>query len=143
MTFSISAYLAGFLFPMQNMEGEPLTLTGKVKSLFSGRWTIHGDMYNGVEVDLGHSAVFDTGKMEIIVTSRHVEPWDKGIFIAAGINPEQKNYLLLKSRIHHRASFNTITRNHKLLDGTGCTSSDYSLFPFRHLNRPIYPPDWF
>lgn len=130
-------------FPMQNMEGEPLTLTGKVKSLFSGRWKIHGEMYNGVEVDLGYSAVFDTGRMEIIVTSRHVEPWDKGIFIAAGINPEQKQYLVLKARIHHRASFNTITRNHKLLDGTGCTSSDYSQFPFRHLSRPIYPMDEF
>ena len=130
-------------FPMLDMVSEPLTLTGKVKSLFSGRWKIHGEMYNGVEVNLGHSAVFDTGKMEIIVTSYHVEPWDKGIFIAAGINPEQKQYLLLKSRIHHRASFNTITHNHKTLDGTGCISSDYSLFPFKHLSRPIYPLDEF
>ena len=129
--------------PLLDLKGEPLTLTGRVKSLFCGRWKIHGEMYNGMEVDLGHSAVFDTGNMEIIVTSRHVEPWDKGIFIAAGINPEQKQYLVLKCRIHHRASFNTITHNHKLLDGSGCTSSDYSLFPFRHLSRPIYPLDQF
>lgn len=127
--------------PSLNLKGAPLTLTGRVKSLFDGKLIIHGDMYHGVEVDLGHSAVLDTGSMEIIIVSHHVEPWDKGVFIAAGINPEQKHLLVLKSRIHHRASFNTITRNHKLLDGEGCTSSDYRLFPFQHLRRPIYPLD--
>ena len=61
--------------------------------------------------------------------------------MACGINPEQKRYLLLKSRIHHRTSFRTITSDELLLDGDGVTTSDYSQFQFRHLPRPIFPLD--
>ena len=127
--------------PALNLKGQPLTLTGQVKTLTDGRWTIHGKMYQGVEIDLGPTAVFVAGNLEIIVVSRHVEPWDKGIFIACGINPEQKHYLVLKSRIHHRTSFRTITPDELLLDGTGVTTSDYSQLKFRHLPRPVFPLD--
>ncbi|WP_062270359.1 M81 family metallopeptidase [Endozoicomonas arenosclerae] len=123
------------------LKGEPLTLTGRVKTLTNGRWTLGGPMYGGISINMGPTAVFECGELEIIVTSHHIEPWDKGIFIACGINPELKRYLLLKSRIHHRESFASITRNELLIDGIGVTSSNYSQFPFQNLRTPLYPFD--
>ena len=124
--------------PSLQKKGEPLTLTGSVKTLTDGRWKIHGNMYQGAEINMGATAVLATENMEIIITSRHIEPWDKGIFIACGINPEQHRFILLKSRIHHRNSFNTIVQSELRLDGEGVTTSDYSSLPFRHLPKDIH-----
>ena len=43
--------------------------------------------------------------MQIVVVSRHHEPWDIGVFTSVGSDPRSKHYLLLKSRIHYRAGF--------------------------------------
>lgn len=90
---------------------------------------------------MGPTAVLDTGKMEIVVISRHTEPSDAGVFTSVGIDPSTKHYLLLKSRVHWRAGFGQLARQTVTCDGVGATSSDYGLFQFRHLRRPIYPLD--
>ena len=81
------------------------------------------------------------GTAEIIVVSRHVEPWDLGVFTALGIQPQHKRYLLIKSRIHWRAGFGDLARHTVPCDGVGVTSSDNELFDFRHVRRPIFPLD--
>ena len=54
--------------PAIGLKGRPLELTGQVKRIVSGRFTITGPMQTGVTVDLGRSAVLDCGAMEIIVS---------------------------------------------------------------------------
>jgi microcystin degradation protein MlrC len=127
--------------PAIGMKGEPLMVTGKVRTLTDGTWTVRGPMYTGVEVHLGPTAVLDTGKVQIVVTSRHHEPWDRGIFTSVGIEPEHKKYLVLKSRIHYRAGFAPIAKGTVLCDGEGVTTSDNSRLDFRHVRRPMFPLD--
>jgi microcystin degradation protein MlrC len=100
-------------------------------------------MYTGVRMHMGPSAVFDTGDIAFVVISRHLEPFDLGVFRSLGIEPTAKHYLLLKSRIHYRAGFLPIARHVVECAGEGVTSSDYSLFRFSKLRRPIYPIDSF
>ncbi len=121
--------------------GEPLTLTGTVKILSNGEWTVHGPMYTGVKVFMGPTAVLDTGNMEIVVVSNHHEPWDVGVFTSVGIQPEHKKYLVLKSRIHYRAGFAPIGKATLRLDGKGVTTSDNNLLRYENVRRPIYPLD--
>ncbi|WP_066017050.1 M81 family metallopeptidase [Endozoicomonas atrinae] len=127
--------------PAIQQSGQPLEVQGKVINLTDGCFRIDGPMYQGLEVCMGPTAVLDTGKMQIIVISRHIEPWDPGVFHSVGIAPEQKRYLLLKSRIHYRAGFADIARHTLLLDGDGVTTSDYQLLNFSQLKRPIFPLD--
>jgi microcystin degradation protein MlrC len=127
--------------PSIGRKGEPLRLTGRVKLLSAGDWMVRGPMYHGLEVHLGPTAVLDTGDIEIVVVSRHHEPWDLGIFTSVGIDPRHKRYLLLKSRIHYRAGFAPIARATFTLDGEGVTTSDMSLLEYKNLRRPIYPLD--
>ncbi|MNZ77757.1 hypothetical protein D3C78_963120 [compost metagenome] len=49
--------------------------------------------------------------------------------------------MLLKSRQHFRAGFEPFARHIVLISGPGVCSSDYGLFPFKNLSRPIYPLD--
>jgi microcystin degradation protein MlrC len=127
--------------PSIDMKGEPLEVTGTVKSLTNGEWIVRGPMYTGVKVSMGHSAVLDTGDVEIVITSQHHEPWDLGVFTSVGIQPEHKRYLLLKSRIHYRAGFGDLDKHTITCDGHGVTTSDNTLLDFQKVRRPIYPLD--
>jgi microcystin degradation protein MlrC len=130
--------------PSLGMTGRPLHLEGRVANLSNGRWIVEGPMYTGIEVDTGPTAVFETGGMKIVVTSRHHEPWDAGILTNNGIDPAACSYILLKSRIHYRAGFQPVQPDlgaHFTLDGEGVTTSDNSILTYRNLRRPIYPLD--
>jgi len=127
--------------PSIGRRGEPLTLTGKVRTLTDGEWVVRGPMYNGVTVRMGPTAVLDTGQMQIVVVSNHHEPWDRGVFTSVGIEPQHKRYLLLKSRIHYRAGFAELARHTLTLDGDGVTTSDNRLLDYRRVRRPVYPLD--
>jgi microcystin degradation protein MlrC len=70
-----------------------------------------------------------------------MEPLDLGVFESAGVDPRAFDYLILKSRMYCRPSFVPISSGLIECDSRGVCSSDYSLFSFRHLRRPIYPLD--
>jgi microcystin degradation protein MlrC len=127
--------------PSVGLKGEPLEVTGQVRTLSDGEWIVRGPMYTGVTVAMGPTAVLDTGKLQIVVVSRHHEPWDLGVFTSVGIDPRAKRYLLLKSRIHYRAGFAPIGRATITLDGEGVTTSDNSRLDYRQIRRPIFPLD--
>jgi microcystin degradation protein MlrC len=130
--------------PSLGLRGRPLRLTGRVARVSDGRWTVRGPMYTGVPVDTGPTVVLETGGMQIVVTSRHHEPWDAGILSNNGIDPAACNYILLKSRIHYRAGFQPVQPDlslHFTLDGEGVTTSDNRMLTYLQLRRPIYPLD--
>jgi microcystin degradation protein MlrC len=127
--------------PSIGSKGEPLEITGKVRTLSDGEWIVRGPMYTGVKVTMGPSAIFDTGKVQIVVTSRHHEPWDQGVFTSLGIDPKTKRFLLLKSRIHYRAGFAPLAAATITCDGDGVTTSDNDRLRFAKVRRPIYPLD--
>jgi microcystin degradation protein MlrC len=127
--------------PSIGRRGESLPVTGRVRTITDGRFVVHGPMYTGVTVQMGPTAVLDTGRMKIVVVSRHHEPWDLGVFTSVGIDPTHMKYLLLKSRIHYRAGFGTLGRHTLTCDGTGVTTSDNRLLHYEHVRRPIFPLD--
>jgi microcystin degradation protein MlrC len=127
--------------PALGLKGRPLTLTGKVSRITDGNYTITGPMFTGMRLSLGRTVVLETQGIQVVVSERPQEPYDIGLFTHAGIDPASKKYVLIKSRQHFRAGFGPLARHIVLLGGPGVCSSDYSIFPFKHLSRPIYPLD--
>ena len=127
--------------PSIGKTGEPVTVTGTVKLLSDGLYKNLGPASPGVLMDMGPTAVLDTGKVEIVVVSRQQEPNDKNCFLSLGIDPSRKKYLMLKSRIHYRAGFGDIAKEVIECAGTGVCTSDYSQLTFENVRRPIYPLD--
>lgn len=128
--------------PSLKLKGKPLKLTGRVRTITDGEWIVRGPMYNGYKVMMGPTAVLEVeGRVQIVVVSRHHEPWDTGVFRSVGIEPEHKRYLLLKSRIHYRAGFAPLAKATFTLDGEGVTTSDNRIIPYKNVRRPIYPLD--
>lgn len=127
--------------PALNLQGKPLSLTGRVVKITDGNYTITGPMFTGMTLSLGRTVVFETNGVLLFVSERPQEPYDIGLFTHAGYDPADKKYILIKSRQHFRAGFGPLARHVILVGGPGVCSSDYSLFPFKQLTRPIYPLD--
>jgi len=128
--------------PAIGETGQPLRLSGRVRTLSDGRWIVRGPMYTGVEVNTGRTGVLEVEGLKIVVVSKHHEPWDLGIFTSVGIEPQHCRYLLLKSRIHYRAGFAPLAKATFTCDGVGVTTSDNSRLHFKKIRRPIFPLDW-
>lgn len=119
----------------------PLTLTGVVSAVTDGEYVISGPTYTGQRAYMGRAAVLDTGSARVLVTERTHEPWDLGVFESVGIDPRGARFLILKSRMYCRPVFVPIAQGLVECDSRGVTSSDFGLFEFRKLKRPVYPLD--
>jgi microcystin degradation protein MlrC len=127
--------------PAMGLKGKPLQVTGKVKCVTDGTFTVTGPMSTGSKVRMGRTAVLDAGPMQIVVSEGRSEPYDLGVFTHCGIDPTRKRYILIKSRQHFRAGFEPIARHIVMCDGDGCTASDLKLFAYNRIRRPLYPFD--
>ena len=127
--------------PSLGVPNTPLKVTARVKLIFDGAYRNRGPMYRGVRNDTGLTVVLDTGRVEIVLVSRHQEPFDINCLISAGIDPLQKRYVVLKSRVHWRAGFAAMATEIITCTGVGVTTSDYSQLSFKNVRRPIYPLD--
>ena len=127
--------------PAIGHKAKPLRLSGTVRRITDGRFTVTGPMGTGTRQNLGRCAVLDTGGIEIVVSSERHEPFDTGCFTHAGIDPARKRFILIKSRQHFRAGFGPIIKHVVMVSGPGITTSDYGQFPWNRVRRPIYPLD--
>lgn len=127
--------------PALELKGQPLRITGKIVNITDGNFQITGPMFTGMWLSLGRTVVMESAGVTLFISEKPQEPYDVGVFTHAGIDPFSKKYVLIKSRQHFRAGFEKDARHIVLIAGPGVCSSDYEIFPFRHLARPIYPLD--
>jgi microcystin degradation protein MlrC len=127
--------------PALGLKGRPREVTGNVRRIVDGLYRNEGPMARGELADMGAAAVLDTGRVEIAVISRHVEPHDIAAFRTLGIEPQKKRYVMLKSRVHWRAGLGPIARAVVECAGEGVCTSDYSQLRFGRVRRPVYPLD--
>jgi len=125
--------------PLLNYTAEPLKISGRVRAIVDGRITATGPMLRGLTVSIGLMAVLSTDTMDILVTEQRIEALDVAVFTHVGLDPREKKYTLLKSRQHFRAAFEPIARHVLRIAGPGVTNPDFSYFPFRNIERPVFP----
>lgn len=121
---------------------QPLQVTGRVLAISDGEYTVTGPIYTGQRCGMGRTALLDIGRAQIVVTELPHEPWDLGVFGCVGMDPTAFRFVLLKSRMYCRPVF--VPLAHALVEcdsPSGVTSSNYALFPFSQVRRPVFPLD--
>jgi microcystin degradation protein MlrC len=118
-----------------------LRVQARVRAITDGRFRISGPIYTGETWSMGRTVVLAADAFTMVVCERPMEPLDLGVFESAGVDPRRFDFLILKSRMYCRPSFVPLSSGLVECDSRGVTSSDYKLFPFRHVRRPIYPLD--
>lgn len=119
----------------------PLALDVQVRAISDGRFRISGPIYTGETWAMGRSVVLEHAAGLLLVTERPMEPLDLGVFTSVGVDPSDFDFLILKSRMYCRPCFVPISCALVECDSRGVTSSDYGLFNFTRLRRPVYPLD--
>lgn len=127
--------------PALRETSHPIEISGKIKIIFDGVFRNRGPMYKGIENNTGLTVVVDTGKVEIVIISEDFEPFDVSCLLSVGIDPLQKRYIALKSRVHWRAGFGELARQSIECAGLGVTTSDYNQLVYKNVRRPIFPLD--
>jgi microcystin degradation protein MlrC len=127
----------------QGLQKQPALLSGTVRAISDGSFCVSGPIYTGSIVKMGRTVLFDIGAAQIVVTEERVEPYDLGVYTCVGVVPANHQFLLLKSRMYCRPVFGPISKGLVECDSDsgGPTSSNYALFPFHKIRRPIYPLD--
>lgn len=126
----------------QGITKQPLSLRGTVAAITDGMVKVLEGGFTTF-LRMGRSVLFDLGPGQIIITERRAEPNSLGVFSSLGIDPKEKTYLVIKSRMYSRIAFMPIAKGLVECDSDsgGPTSANYALFPFKHVRRPIYPLD--
>ncbi len=121
--------------------GRPLTLTGTVTNITDGIYVAQGPRWKGVTHHLGPTAVFTVGGIDIVVTSNRVQLTEVEAFTHAGIEPKQRDIVVVKSMQHFRAAFQPMAREILICDAGALAAKDISKLPYSKLRRPIFPLD--
>src|SRR5687768_13170330 len=133
---------------------KPLRVTGTVKRLDDGVYTVCGPTHGGWgrevnraawrEAQAGRRAVFRAGPpgnhVDVILSERTTGK-DRDFFKSAGILMEETRIIAVKSNQAHRASFDSICATTIDLATPGVSTVDYTTLPFKHLQRPMWPID--
>lgn len=119
----------------------PLTLRGRVTAVSDGHFVVQGPVFHGMPINLGKTAVFDTGSMKLVVSEGRCEPLDIANLSFVGINIENEKYVVIKSKIQYRPTFGATAKHVLECNGVGFASLDYSQFVYRNISRPLHPFD--
>jgi microcystin degradation protein MlrC len=129
--------------PLLGRGRDPMRVDGRITCLHDGEIPMPHSIYGAYHQSLGRTAVLDTGAVKLIVSEKRNEPCDPKLFSDLGIDPRAQRFLLIKSRMHCKPIFMPLARGLVQCDSDrgGPTSSQISLFPIRHMRRPLFPLD--
>ena len=127
--------------PALPRSSAPLAVTGTVRTISDGTFTTKAGLSPGLKVFMGPTVVLDTGAVEIVLVTRQIEPVSPDMFRILGIEPRDRRFLAIKSRVHWRAALGPLAREIVECAGVGVCTSDYGQLTFRHVRRPIFPLD--
>jgi len=122
--------------------GPPVEATGTVTALAEGKFALEGPMTQGLAIECGPSAVFKVGGVEVVLTSKRFQNYDRMYFRHLGIEPAERAVLIVKSAQHFRAAYGPLASEVVVVDaGDGTTSHDLEGLTYENLRRPIWPLD--
>jgi microcystin degradation protein MlrC len=125
-------------------HGEPVEVTGKVRSSHEGSFELSGPMGRGLRASRGRTVVLEIngpGGIELQLTDLRGHPNDLNYFRAFGIEPTERRILVVKSAAHFRAAFGPIATKMIEVDAPGISTPKLDTLEYKALRRPIYPLD--
>ncbi len=127
--------------PALQVGSRPLQVRGRVRTVSAGYFKATGGLTPGLQIFMGNTVVLDTGRVQIVLLSRHIEPTAQEMLRILGIDPTTKRFVAIKSRVHWRADMGKVAREIVECGGVGVCTSNYGQLTFRNVRRPIYPLD--
>jgi len=122
--------------------GEPIPVTGKVRTVTDGKFRVLGPLYGGYEVNIGSTVVLEHDGIEVIITGRTHNPINPEVFRRHGIEPSRKKILVVKTfRMHMEPNYRPFAKDIIEVDAPGQASVNMKSFEWTRIPRPMFPID--
>jgi len=131
-----------------NLHGEPVSVTGRVKVLHDGKYIETETRHGGERYrDQGLTAVLemphDTPESAnvIVLTSLREPPFSLNQLLSLGVQPQLKRIIVVKAAVAFRAAYQPIAGRIIEVDTPGLTAVNPARFNYRHVRRPLWGLD--
>lgn len=121
--------------------GPPLEVEAEVLGLSDGAFVCVSPMYPGLALSYGPTARVRCGRVEIVLVSRRMQPYDDRPILMTGGRMEDYRIVALKSSNHFRAYFKDTADAIVTADTPGLFPADVKKLDYRKVRRPIFPLD--
>ena len=124
-----------------HMHGRPVTVTGRVRTIFEGKWEDTRPTHGGFRYyDAGKTAVLQTADDHTLVLhSLRTGNTSIGEMYSVGIFPEEYQVVVAKGVHSPRAPYQPIAAEVLMVNTPGVTTADLSFFDYQRRRRPLYP----
>ena len=121
--------------------GQPLEVQGRVERLSDGKFVYTGGMWNGVEGDMGPSAVLTIGAVQVLVMSHPTYDWADEQYRAVQLDPAAAKFVVAKNPMNYRMAYGAVAKDFFYLDTPGPTTAFMRNVKFANVERPYFPAD--
>jgi microcystin degradation protein MlrC len=125
---------------LHEISGEPVTIIGRIEHLGPVEWVETGPMRRGAHQSIDLIASLDIGEnRHVMITERLYAPMSADPLKAIGIDVDSLDIVELKSRVHHKAYWDTWSAVDYPIDPPGLGPADLSTLDYENLPWGIYP----
>jgi len=121
--------------------GQPITVAGTVVTLSAGRFRYEGGIYDGVEGNMGPTAVLAIGGIRVLITTYGTYDWRDEQYRAVGLDPATAKFIVAKNPMNYRLAYGALAKALYILDTPGPTPPTIRHAHFTQLQRPYFPLD--
>lgn len=126
--------------------GQPVTVTGRVLRLSDGRFHYRGGIWDGVEGDMGTTAVLEVRSLGgaavcILLATHATYDWADEQFRCVDLDPATAKFIVAKNPMNYHLAYSPIAAATYILDTPGPTPATVRNVSFRNLQRPWFPAD--
>ncbi len=134
---TVTVTIGGWVHPI---SGEPVTVTGKIEWLGPADWVETGPMGRGAVRHDDLVASVDLGEnRHVVISERLRAPMSADPLKAIGLDVDSFDIVEIKSRVHHKAFWDTWSAVDYPVDPPGTTPADLSTLEYENLPWDIYP----
>lgn len=123
------------------LHGSPVQVTGRVRLISSGEYVHKGSYMTGQAMGMGRTVVLDCDGLDLVLMERKTMPFDAQQLRSLGIEPADKNIIVVKSAIAWQAAYGDIAREVIYVDTPGVCTANLKSLSYKNARRPIFPLD--
>jgi len=122
--------------------GQPIQVQGRVLRLSDGRFCYRGGIWEGIEGEMGPTAVLAMGHIQVLIASHPTYEWDNEQFASLEMDAASAHFIVAKNPMNYRMAYGEFSKAIYVLDTPGPTPATVRHFPFVHRQRPFFPVDF-
>jgi microcystin degradation protein MlrC len=126
---------------MDTRWGDPLEVSGEVTRLSDGRFVYTGGIWDGVAGEMGASAVFKAGEVQILISSQPTYDWVDEQYRSMEMDAREAKFVVAKNPMNYRMAYGNYAKGVFVLDTPGPTPPTMRHVEFKKVKRPYFPLD--